>query len=68
MQTTLTPAELLKLVNIAEEAYDKKRGSALAQRMRVRAMKRFVLDCRKRSPSTKITISLEDHLVLTDLP
>lgn len=68
MQTSLAAADLLKLIYEAEEAYDKKRGSALAQRMRVRAMKRFALDCRKRSPNTKITISLEDHLLLTDLP
>jgi hypothetical protein len=68
MQTSVTPAELLKLIHKAEEAYETKRGSALAQRMRVQAMKRFALDCRKRSPNTKITISLEDHLVLTDLP
>ncbi len=68
MQTSMTSAELLKLINEAEQAYANKRGSGLAQRMRVSAMKRFVSDCRKRSPNQKIEISLEDHLLLTDLP
>lgn len=68
MQAQLTPSEALKLINEAEEAYEKRRGSAIAQRMRVAAMKRFVLDCRKRAPQQKITLSLEDHLILTDLP
>ena len=68
MQTSITTQELLKLINVAEAAYAEKRGAGLAQRMRISAMKRFVTDCRKRSPNQKITISLDDHLVLTDLP
>ena len=68
MQTNLSPSELLKLIHQAEEAYNSQRGTYLAHRMRVAAMKRFVLDCRSRSPNGKITISLEDHLVLSDLP
>lgn len=67
MYATLSTSELLKLINRAEEAYSKS-PSAIAQRMRVAAMRKMVEDFRKISPQKSITITLEDHVLLADLP
>ena len=69
MIATITLHELTRLIRHAETAYEKKGTSAIAQRMRIQAMKRFAADIsRAQSPHHSVQISLEDHLVLTDLP
>lgn len=68
MKASIPPHELMALIRKAELAYDKKGTSAISQRIRISAMKRFVADMRQQSPSSKVEISLEDHLLLTDLP
>lgn len=68
MKAMISPHELMRLIATAEEAYEKKGTSAIAQRMRIQAMKRFVTDIKNQSPTKPLQISLEDHLVLTDLP
>lgn len=68
MKASITPHELLRLIHRAEDAYEKKGTSAIAQRMRIAAMKRFVTDMKAQAPNNNLQISLEDHLILTDLP
>jgi len=68
MKASIPAHELMALIRKAELAYDKKGTSAISQRIRISAMKRFVADMRQQSPSSDLQISLEDHLLLTDLP
>lgn len=68
MKASIPAHELMALIRKAELAYDKKGTVAISQRIRISAMKRFVSDMRQQSPSSKVEISLEDHLLLTDLP
>jgi len=65
MQTDIGVASLHKLVVEAEEHYNKDKTLGIAARMRVAAMKNFVIDARKRSPQGKVSVSLEDYMLLT---
>ena len=68
MKASIAPHELMRLIHRAEEAYKKRGASAIAQRLRIAAMKRFVTDMKAQAPNANLQISLEDHLLLTDLP
>ena len=68
MQGQITPARLLKLLAKAEESYSVIRGTGVAQRMRLRAIRGFVEEQKKNAPQKPMTISLEDWVLLTDLP
>lgn len=68
MIATIEPHELMRLINKAEAAYETRGTSAIAQRMRIQAMKRFVAYMKAQAPNKALQISLEDHLILTDLP
>jgi hypothetical protein len=68
MIATIEPHELMRLILKAETAYETRGTSAIAQRMRIQAMKRFVTYMKAQAPNKSLQISLEDHLILTDLP
>lgn len=68
MQSEVSASELLKMVNKALAAYEQGGISSIGRRTRVLAMHKYVTALRKQSPQKKITLSLEDFLVLTELP
>lgn len=68
MKARLSTNELLSLISDAERAYEGKGSRSISQRLRISAMKNFVSQIRRENPQELIEISLEDHLLLTDLP
>jgi hypothetical protein len=65
MQADIGVASLHKLVLTAEEHYNQDKSLGIAARMRVAAMKNFVVDARKRAPQGKVSVTLEDYMLLT---
>lgn len=68
MQCEISAQEALKMVNKAMDAYSKADVNFIARRTRVLAMQKYVTAIKKQSPQKKITLSLEDFLLLTELP
>lgn len=56
------------MVNKAMAAYSTADVNSIARRTRVLAMHKYVTAIKKQSPQKKITLSLEDFLLLTELP
>jgi len=58
----------LELVRTAEDYYYGQTGVGVSHRIRVTAMRKFIEDVRKRNPKATITLTLEDHMFLSELP
>lgn len=68
MQCDVSAQEALKMVNKAMAAYSTADVNSISRRTRVLAMHKYVTAIKKQSPQKKITLSLEDFLLLTELP
>jgi hypothetical protein len=68
MQISLSSAAALELIRNAEEYYSGKLGVGVSIRIRIQAMRRFAEFTRKKNPKATITLTLEDHMLLTELP
>lgn len=68
MQCEISAQEAYKLVSKAMAAYSTADVNSIARRTRVLAMHKYVTAIKKQSPQKKITLSLEDFLLLTELP
>lgn len=68
MQAELSANEVWKLVNKAEASYETSTNAHIARRTRLKSIRNFTKAIRDIAPNKNITISIEDYLLLTQLP
>lgn len=68
MQCEVSAQEAYKLVSKAMGAYSASDVNSISRRTRVLAMHKFIGYVKVQSPQKKISMTLEDYLLLTELP
>lgn len=68
MQCEISAQEAYKLVSKAMGAYNASDVNSISRRTRVLAMSKFIAYVKQQSPQKKISVTLEDYLLLTELP
>ncbi len=68
MQSEMSAQQLYPLVCKAIEAYADSDVNSISRLTRVHAMYKYVTAIKKQSPQKKIIVTLEDFLLLTELP
>lgn len=68
MQTELSVKQLYLMICRAEVAYEESKVASIARRTKIKSMKLFCQTVKAQSPNKNITLTLEDFLLLTQLP